>query len=381
MTTYDGSIDWPHLEQFSAQPVFNTKAVVQQTGVPAPTLRAWERRYSLLAPERANNAYRLYSERDVALIRWLKDRVDSGVSISHAIALFRHLEEQQQQSADMVESEIYFNITPPPAFQVALNSPAPDIAQVTRTAREEEQNSAQDPLPEPLALPDSYQSSTNPYPTRYTMEISRKQLIDIFQDMDEQAAQVLMGTMLSFYSVEQVCSDLIVPTLWDIGRLWAEGSVTVSVEHFASNFFRAVLTNMFHMTRGPLTGPIILACCAPGEPHELSMLMLSLLLRRHGMRVVYLGQSIETTGLVHTVKKLEPVIVCISLTLPAYMPALMGLGRQLQSLPGKPPAFVFGGQAFMHFPHPEQLIPEGIYLNGDLQEIMTKIQLIMSEQK
>lgn len=380
MTTYDGSMDWPHLEQFSTQPVFNTKAVVQQTGVPAPTLRAWERRYSLLAPERANNAYRLYSERDIALIRWLKDRVDSGVSISHAIALFRHLEEQQQQSTDIIGNEVYFDIATPPTFQVALNSPDPDTAQLILAAQEQ-QNAANELLPERLALPDGYISSTNPYPTRYTMEISRKQLIEIFQDMDEQAAQVLMGTMLSFYSVEQVCSDLIVPTLWDIGRLWAEGAVTVSVEHFASNFFRAVLTNMFHVTRGPLSGPIILSCCAPGEPHELSMLMLSLLLRRHGMRVVYLGQSIETTGLIHTVKKLSPVIVCISLTLPAYMPALMSLGRQLQNLPGTPPAFVFGGQAFMHFPHPEQLIPEGIYMNGDLQEITTKIQLIMNGQQ
>src|SRR2546427_12509418 len=88
---------WPRLEHYSDVPLFNTKAVVHQTGIAAPTLRAWERRYMILSPERAHNDYRLYSERDIAIIRWLKERVDAGMSISQAIALFRHLEEEQRQ--------------------------------------------------------------------------------------------------------------------------------------------------------------------------------------------------------------------------------------------------------------------------------------------
>src|ERR1035438_7706841 len=88
------------LEQFSEVPLFNTKAVVQQTGIAAPTLRAWERRYMLLSPERAQNDYRLYSERDIAIIRWLKAHIATGMSISQSIALFRHLAEQQEGSVD-----------------------------------------------------------------------------------------------------------------------------------------------------------------------------------------------------------------------------------------------------------------------------------------
>ena len=89
--------EWPGLEQYADAPLFNTKAVVQQTGIAAPTLRAWERRYTILSPGRAQNAYRLYSERDIALIRWLKERLDAGMSISQAIALFHHLEEEYSQ--------------------------------------------------------------------------------------------------------------------------------------------------------------------------------------------------------------------------------------------------------------------------------------------
>src|SRR5690349_4447837 len=133
MTTYDGSMEWPRLEQYSDQPVFNTKAVVQQTGVPAPTLRAWERRYSLLRPERANNTYRLYSERDIALIHWLKECIDGGMSISHAVALFRHLE-QQQQHPTQEAADTYFEVATP-SFQVALNPPDPNTEQFERSAR------------------------------------------------------------------------------------------------------------------------------------------------------------------------------------------------------------------------------------------------------
>src|SRR5579859_4468613 len=87
--------EWPDLAHYADVPLFNTKAVVQQTGIAAPTLRAWERRYTILSPQRAQNDYRLYSERDIALIRWFKERVDAGMSISQAVSLFRHLEEEQ----------------------------------------------------------------------------------------------------------------------------------------------------------------------------------------------------------------------------------------------------------------------------------------------
>src|SRR5690348_1613263 len=89
--------EWPGLEHYADVPLFNTKAVVQQTGIAAPTLRAWERRYMILSPERAQNDYRLYSERDIAIIRWLKEHIDAGMSISQAIVLFRHLEEEHNQ--------------------------------------------------------------------------------------------------------------------------------------------------------------------------------------------------------------------------------------------------------------------------------------------
>src|SRR5690242_18230910 len=77
----------PPLAQLSTSPVFNTKAVARETGVPADTFRAWERRYGVPRPQRTAGGHRLYSERDIAIIRWLRDRTDEGVNISHAVML------------------------------------------------------------------------------------------------------------------------------------------------------------------------------------------------------------------------------------------------------------------------------------------------------
>src|SRR3954471_24902424 len=77
----------PPLGQLSTAPVFNTKAVAYETGVPADTFRAWERRYGMPRPQRTAGGHRLYSERDIAIIRWLRDRTDAGVNISYAVLL------------------------------------------------------------------------------------------------------------------------------------------------------------------------------------------------------------------------------------------------------------------------------------------------------
>jgi len=188
-----------------------------------------------------------------------------------------------------------------------------------------------------------------------------------------------MASMMAIYPVEQVCTELIVPTLWQIGELWEEGKITVSVEHFASAFFRGLLTNLFQITPGPNTGALVLVCCAPGEAHELAPLMLALFLRRAGVRVVYLGQSIEIAGLVKTIRQLAPVLVCVSLTMPAYLASLVDLARQVQDIPPPRPIFAFGGQVFVHYTHLISQVP-GIYLSGDLITSVAQLRRMIEEQ-
>ncbi len=382
MTVREGPIDLPKQEQYSDAPIFNTKAVVQQTGVPAPTLRAWERRYTLLSPERANNAYRLYSERDIAMIRWLKERVDEGIAISQAIALFRHMYEEQQAAQEKqatnkpAESEFQQGRAEgPPGFQMATPAEQQEPNGLEKLKKEQQSETTAHDWPE-LRLGDEFTSMKEPtsgFPTIHNMRSARGRLQKAFQSFDEAAAHVTLASMLAIYPVEQVCTELIAPTMWQIGQLWVEGQITVSVEHFASNFFRGLLSNLYHVTPSIDTGPLVIVCSAPGEPHELAPLMLALFLRRSGVRVAYLGQSIETLGLLQTIRTMAPALLCISLTVPTYLSALIDLGHQVQEQPEPRPIFTFGGQVFAHYPNVITQIP-GIYLNGDLQAIINQLR-------
>ncbi|MDP9473417.1 MAG: MerR family transcriptional regulator [Chloroflexota bacterium] len=69
-------------------PAYNTAAVVRRTGVPADTFRAWERRHGLPCPTRTETHQRLYSDRDIALITWLRDQTRAGLTIRQAVARY-----------------------------------------------------------------------------------------------------------------------------------------------------------------------------------------------------------------------------------------------------------------------------------------------------
>ncbi|MGV6810503.1 MAG: MerR family transcriptional regulator [bacterium] len=63
------------------QALFPIRTVSELTSVNAITLRAWERRYGLIQPQRTEKGHRLYSMQDVEFIRAVLNVLKQGVSI------------------------------------------------------------------------------------------------------------------------------------------------------------------------------------------------------------------------------------------------------------------------------------------------------------
>jgi MerR family transcriptional regulator, light-induced transcriptional regulator len=61
----------------------------RRVGISPQLLRAWERRYHLLAPARSHGGYRLYSDEDELRIRAMQDHLARGLSAAEAAALVR----------------------------------------------------------------------------------------------------------------------------------------------------------------------------------------------------------------------------------------------------------------------------------------------------
>jgi len=76
---------------FSKGPIHTIRGLSKRIDEQPVTLRAWERRYDLLEPERLENNYRLYSERDFQVVRWITHRLDDGLSISTAAKEYKSL--------------------------------------------------------------------------------------------------------------------------------------------------------------------------------------------------------------------------------------------------------------------------------------------------
>ncbi|HEX8318230.1 MerR family transcriptional regulator [Longimicrobium sp.] len=68
---------------------YRIKRVAHLTGINPATLRAWERRYGLVAPDRTGSGYRLYTDEDVAMLSRIKALVDEGLTIGEAITRVR----------------------------------------------------------------------------------------------------------------------------------------------------------------------------------------------------------------------------------------------------------------------------------------------------
>jgi DNA-binding transcriptional MerR regulator/methylmalonyl-CoA mutase cobalamin-binding subunit len=298
-------------------PVYNIKAVARLTGVAADTLRRWESRYGVLNPERTESGYRLYSQRDVDTILWLKLRLQEGMSISRASEMLRQV-----------------GNVPGPQPPFTQNNPSV------------------------LSRPPSQQSGTRSFSSLHA------DLSAAFRGVDEVRAGEVLTDALNLYSVEDVCISVLQPALVDIGQAWQEGEVSVAVEHFASSFTRARLENLFHAGPHNAYGPLVLVGCAPEELHELGAMFLAVFLRRAGYRVIYLGQNVPLDSLIGMVRTTMPQAVCISASraeTASSLYELRGLLDDIEQGEGHTPLLAYGGRVFNSHPHISERLG-GIYL-------------------
>src|SRR5512142_2965158 len=76
----------------SYEPLYNIGVVSRMTGISVATLRAWERRYGFPSSGRTAGGHRLYSERDMTRLRWVKGQIDQGMGTAQAIQVLRRRE-------------------------------------------------------------------------------------------------------------------------------------------------------------------------------------------------------------------------------------------------------------------------------------------------
>lgn len=306
------------IADLSDEPKYAIKVVSSHTGVRAVTIRAWERRYHFLQPQRSDNHYRKYSEQDIAVLQWAKIRVDSGVAIStvagELIALRR-----KGMWPDLV-----------PGFQ-------------------------------PLQAPQEHKT-----PSQYSAE-----LYDALLHRNETEAESILHSAQISLDVWAVCQQIVAPCLVEIGEAWHRNELSISTEHFASTFLRNKVSGYFLSYPGRRGAPSIITGCAPTERHEIGILILSVFLRMQGYRVEFLGADVPLDDLVEYAVDERPAMICLSATVDASAAKLVGFQDKLEKLKSRP-LFAYGGQAFIRSSEWRQKV-KGLYMGDDADEACRQI--------
>jgi MerR family transcriptional regulator, light-induced transcriptional regulator len=141
----------------------------------------------------------------------------------------------------------------------------------------------------------------------------------------------LLDHAFALYPLEQALRDVICPCLVGIGELWERGELSVGQEHLATAAIRARLERTLAEPRGAVRGLAVLAC-APGEQHELGLLMLACLLRADGWDVIYLGQRTPVADALAIAQGREATVLAFSVTMAENVEALE---REFESVTGR----------------------------------------------
>ena len=174
--------------------------------------------------------------------------------------------------------------------------------------------------------------------------------------------------MLANHSLETVAVNIFPQVIRQLETQWHRGQANLLAQHYAISTLRSQLISMVNASSCEC-GPKALLTCAPGDQHEIGLLLLALSLRRRGFVVIYLGPNMTTTEFEEVVNTIEPELICFSAATMQSAEALVWFSQKLKTrINGA--ALTFGGTAFNQRP---DLIPKisGQYL-GDTIEIAVK---------
>lgn len=259
-------------------PRFRIGELSRRVGVSTTTLRAWEKRYGLLRPARSEGNFRLYSLDDVARIWAMKAHLARGSAASEAARLAR------LESVERVERQ-------------------------------------------PQGVVDTDQATD--------------ELIQALIRFDEAGANRTIDRAFALHPLEQVLSEIVLPSLGLIGDGWERGEVGIAQEHFASTLLRSrLLTLAQGWSSGP--GPAAALACPPGEHHDIALICFGLALWRRGWRIFYIGQDTPIDQLRQMITSVELSLLVVA----AHTPDLFrGPAQELRALAGEARLMIAGAGA------------------------------------
>lgn len=228
--------------------MYTIHQAAERTGISESLLRAWERRYGVVAPARSAGGYRLYDDAAIARLRAMRQLVEAGWSAA--------------QAAEAVAS-------------------APVGGDAGGTAS-------------PIFDPGGAEA--------LVLAAMAYDAVGIEQALDE---------MFGRGSFEAVADDHLLPAVAALGSAWAAGRLDVAAEHLASEAVQRRLASLFDHAAVGGDEPGVIVGLPEGSRHEIGTLAFAVALRRRGSTVLYLGPDTPPASWAHVALDRGPRAIVI----------------------------------------------------------------------
>jgi methanogenic corrinoid protein MtbC1 len=253
--------------QLSDEPRHPIQVVTRRTGLSADVLRAWERRYNAVVPERTESKRRLYSDRDIERLRLLKRATDGGRSIG--------------QLATWSDRDLRALVVEDRSAEVAALRPTPD----------------------------GHDGSG--------AEEFRQAALAAIEALDAKRVQQTLEAASLRFSPSVLTETVLVPVMRTVGARWVEGTLGIPHEHMASAIVRNLLSSIVLSRNLPGSGPTIVVGTPARQQHELGSLVVAATAASAGWDVTYLGADLPHEAIASAAAATEARAVALSITHPA----------------------------------------------------------------
>ena len=237
-------------------PQMNThriQRVAKLVGLSKDVIRVWEKRYGLVKPLRSANRYREYTDKDVALLRFLKQELDHGQTIGALAVEGRDALMQRMRTSSAATAQ---ELKPHESL----------LDELTRCSILS-------------TKPASSKNLTVPSPSFR----SRKRFNES-----------------SFRFRRRV------------GDLWHEGKLNVAVEHYVTKLIQQKLFSVMNQLPIHEGGLHVVVACPEGESHEIGAQSAAYLAAVRGCHVYYLGPNLPIAELAAFCERVKPDLVLLS---------------------------------------------------------------------
>jgi MerR family transcriptional regulator, light-induced transcriptional regulator len=197
-----------------------------------------------------------------------------------------------------------------------------------------------------------------------------KNYIDALVSGDRRVCQEVVDQLLQEDTpVLDIYVHVFQQSMYDVGRMWEDGVISVAVEHMATAITERLLAMVYpRIFQADHIGRSAVISCAPTELHQIGARMVADAFELSGWDGYFLGANTPEDDLFSMVNDKNPDILAVSVSLPRSLGVVFPLLDRLQhAFPRQ--NIIVGGQALADGAVRTELKASGVRYLSSLEEL------------